>query len=102
MLALLQSNQVNVVSPMTEDAATSTLHTNCFDVSLLSIHNKLTYHAHDLILRHGYVDTLAGNNLRCERGGVYFMTSKDTMRQMFPNQPLPLTLLIEGTLSSLS
>ena len=100
MLALLQSNQVSVVSPMTEDAVTNTLHTNCFDVLFFSIQKKLAYHAHDLILRHGYVDTLSGNNLRCERGSVYFMTSTDTMRQMFPNQPLPLTLLIEGILCS--
>lgn len=32
MLALLQSNQVSVVSPMTEDASSSTLHSNCYDV----------------------------------------------------------------------
>lgn len=32
MLALLQSNQVSVVSPMTEDASSNTLHSNCFDV----------------------------------------------------------------------
>ena len=29
------------------------------------------------------------------------MTATDTMRQMFPNQPLPLSLLIECTLSDL-
>ena len=32
MLALLQSNQVSVVSPMTEDAVSQTLSSNCFQV----------------------------------------------------------------------
>ena len=97
MLALLQSNQVSVVSPMTEDAVSQTLSSNCFQVYFffLSFH-QLNYHAHDLQIRPGYADTLTGNNLLCERGGVYFMTFTDTMRQLFPNQPLPLTLLIEG------
>ena len=46
-----------------------------------------------------YGETLLGNAVRCERGGVYFMGTADTIRQMFPNQPLPLTLLIECTIS---
>ena len=37
MLALLQSNQVNVVSPMTEDAVSQTLSSNCFQVCFFSL-----------------------------------------------------------------
>ena len=32
LLALVQSNQVSVASPMLEDAATNTLYGSCFDV----------------------------------------------------------------------
>ena len=40
MLALLQSNQVSVVSPMTEDAVSQTLSSNCFQVYISSDSSK--------------------------------------------------------------
>lgn len=42
------------------------------------------------------MDSLPGNNARCERGGPYFITTTETLKQMWPNQPLPLTLLLEA------
>lgn len=87
MLSLLESNQLSVVSPMTEDAKTQLLEGGCFDYR---------YHNHALRIRRGYGDTLSGNAVRCERGGRYFMGRVETVRQMLPNQPLPLTLLWEA------
>ena len=43
MLALLQSNQVSVVSPMTEDAVSQTLSSNCFQVYISSVFLFISY-----------------------------------------------------------
>lgn len=85
--SLLQSGQVHVATPMTEDASTSELFSQCFDYA---------YHAHTLRIRRGYADVLSGNSVLCERGGPYFMAATETLRQMWPGQPFPPSLALEA------
>lgn len=37
-----------------------------------------------------------GNHVLCERGAPYFMTNKETLKQMWPSERLPLTLAVEA------
>lgn len=85
--SLLQSGQVHVATPMTEDASTSELFSQCFDYA---------YHSHTLRIRRGYAEVLSGNSVLCARGGPYFMAATETLRQMWPRQPFPPSLALEA------
>lgn len=63
----------------------------CFLVSI-----QYHYHSHELRIRRGYAGVYAGNQLLCERGAPYFMTNKETLKQLWPSERLPLTLALEA------
>lgn len=97
MKSMLDSRQVRVVSPMLENAATNELIGQCFDVALERVAElQYRYHSHELRIRRGYAGVFAGNQLLCERGAPYLMTNKETLKQLWPSERLPLTLAVEA------